>query len=207
MIGPANAVPFPLREFVMSVASVPPSCWPVSLAVLGLLACGPSATRTLGSAGERPATAASAAVDLAAAARAVLSADSAFAAAAAARDLEGSVAGLAADGIMFPPDQPPVIGRAAIREYMRQSFATPHFSVSWTTDTVVVAASGDLAYSFARSRYTFPGHSGAAGAVDTAYGKGVSVWRREADGRWRQTADIWNGAPTLPAIRPTAAAR
>ncbi len=85
---------------------------------------------------------------------------------------------------------------------MRQAFATPGFSVSWTTDTVVVAAGGDLAYSFARSRYTFPGRSGAAGAVDTAFGKGVSIWRREADGRWRAAAGIWNGAPVLPPIRP-----
>jgi uncharacterized protein (TIGR02246 family) len=145
------------------------------------------------------------AADLAAARQAVRSADSAFAAAAAAHDLEGSVASLAADGMMLPPDQPPVIGRAAVREYMRQSFATPHFSVTWTTDTVIVAASGDMAYSFARSRYTFPGHSGKPGAVDTAYGKGVSVWRREADGRWRATVDIWNAAPTLPAILPAGA--
>ena len=183
----------------MSAAAVAPSCWIFGLVVVGLVACRPSEA---GTEGEAPASVAPSAVDLAAAARAVRSADSAFAAAAAAQNLEASVAGLAADGIMFPPDQPPVIGRAAIREYMRQSFATPHFSVSWTTDTVVVAASGDLAYSFARSRYTFPGRSG---AVDTAYGKGVSVWRRDADGHWRQTADIWNGAPSLPAIRPTGA--
>jgi uncharacterized protein (TIGR02246 family) len=140
--------------------------------------------------------------DLATARQAVRTADSLFAAAAAAHDLEASVTSLATDAIMFPPDQPPVIGRAAIREYMRESFATPHFSVTWTTDTVIVAAGGDMAYSFARSRYTFPGRSGAAGAVDTAYGKGVSVWRRDTDGRWRTVADIWNGAPTLPAIQP-----
>ena len=137
----------------------------------------------------------------------IRAADSSFAAAAAAHDLEGSVGSLSADAIMFPPDQPPLIGRAAIREYMRESFATPGFSVSWTTDTVVVSASGDMAYSFARSRYTFPGRSGKAGAIDTAYGKGVSVWRRETDGRWRTVADIWNGAPTLPAIRPSASAQ
>ena len=105
---------------------------------------------------------------------------------------------------MFPPDQPPLVGRTAIREYMRESFATPNFSVTWTTDTVVVSSGGDMAYSFARSRYTFPSRSGSAGAVDTAYGKGVSVWRREPDGRWRTVADIWNGAPTLPPIRPSA---
>ena len=138
--------------------------------------------------------------------RAIRAADSAFAAAAAARDLEGSVGSLSADAIMFPPDQPPLIGRAAIREYMRESFALPSFTVSWTTDTVVVSASADLAYSFARSRYTFPSRSGAAGAVDTAYGKGVSVWRRERDGRWLTVADIWNGAPTLPPILPAASA-
>jgi uncharacterized protein (TIGR02246 family) len=145
------------------------------------------------------------AADGGAASQAVRRADSVFAAAAAAHDLEGSVASLTADAVMFPPDQPPVSGRAAIREYMRQSFATPHFSVSWTTDTVVVAAGGDLAYSFARSRYTFPGRSGAAGAVDTAYGKGLNVWRRDADGQWRAVADIWNGAPVMAPIRPVAA--
>jgi ketosteroid isomerase-like protein len=135
----------------------------------------------------------------------IRAADSAFAAAAAARDLDGSVGSLSADAIMFPPDQPPLVGRAAIREYMRESFATPGFSVSWTTDTVVVSASGDMAYSFARSRYTFPGHSGTPGSVDTAHGKGVSIWRRDPDGRWRTVADIWNGSPTLPPIRPIAA--
>ncbi|WP_411281106.1 YybH family protein [Gemmatimonas sp.] len=108
------------------------------------------------------------AADLAAVRRAVRDADSAFAAAATAHDLEGSVASLTADAIMFPPDLPPIVGRSAIREYMRQSFATPHFSITWTTDTVVVVAGGDMAYSFARSRYTFPAHSGRPDAVDTA---------------------------------------
>ena len=135
----------------------------------------------------------------------IRAADSAFAAAASAHDLDGSVGSLTADAIMFPPDQPPLVGRAAIRAYMRESFATPGFSVSWTTDTVVVSASGDMAYSFGRSRYTFPGRSGAPGAVDTAHGKGVSIWRRDPDGQWRTVADIWNGAPTLPPIRPIAA--
>ena len=130
--------------------------------------------------------------DLEAARRAVVAADSAWAAAAAARDLDASVNAMAEDGVMFPPDQAPVVGRTAIKEYMAAAFATPGFSVQWETGETRVASSGDLAYSFDRSRYTIPDSSG---MVRTIHAKGVTVWRREADGSWRCVADIWNGAP------------
>jgi len=130
--------------------------------------------------------------DLERARRAVAAADSAWAAAAAAHDLEASVNAMADDGIMFPPDQPPVAGRAAIKEYMAGAFAIPGFSVHWDTGEIKVASSGDLAYSIGRSRYTVPDSKG---TIRTIHAKGVTVWRREADGRWRCVADIWNGAP------------
>jgi uncharacterized protein (TIGR02246 family) len=130
--------------------------------------------------------------DLEQARRAVVAADSAWAAAAAARDLEPSVDAMADDGIMFPPDQAPVVGRTAIKEYMAAAFATPGFSVQWVTGETRVASNGDLAYSFDRSRYTVPDSSG---TIRTIHAKGVTVWRREADGRWRCVADIWNSTP------------
>jgi uncharacterized protein (TIGR02246 family) len=130
--------------------------------------------------------------DLEQARRAVVAADSAWAAAVAARDLEASVNAMADDGTMFPPDQAPIVGRTAIKEYMAGAFATPGFSVEWVTGETRVASSGDLAYSFNRSRYTFPDSSG---TIQTVFAKGVTVWRREADGTWRCVADIWNSAP------------
>lgn len=130
--------------------------------------------------------------DLEQAGRAVVAADSAWAAAVAARDLEASVNAMADDGTMFPPDQAPIVGGTAIKEYMAGAFATPGFSVQWVTGETRVASSGDLAYSFNRSRYTFPDSSG---TIQTVFAKGVTVWRREADGRWRCVADIWNSAP------------
>jgi uncharacterized protein (TIGR02246 family) len=130
--------------------------------------------------------------DLEQARRAVAAADSAWVAAVSARDLEASVNAMAEDGTMFPPDQAPVVGRTAIREYMAAAFATPGFSVQWETDETRVASSGDLAYSFSRSRYTFPDSNG---TIQTVHAKGVAVWRRETDGSWRCVADIWNGAP------------
>jgi len=135
---------------------------------------------------------ANSATNLEEARRAVMAADSAWAAAASARNLEASVNAMAEDGVMFPPDQARVVGRTAIREYMAGAFATPGFSVQWVTGETRVASSGDLAYSFDRSTYTIPD---SGGTVRTIHAKGVTVWRREGDGRWRCVADIWNSAP------------
>lgn len=135
--------------------------------------------------------------DLTAERRAVAEADSAWAAASTAGEAERSISFLADDAIMFPPGQPPVIGKAAIREFIKSSLAVPGFSVSWGTDAVQVAASGDMAYTFGRSRYTI---ADSAGAIQTMHAKGVAIWRKETDGQWRCVADIWNEAPELPPI-------
>jgi uncharacterized protein (TIGR02246 family) len=140
--------------------------------------------------------------DLTAEHRAVTEADSAWAKASAAGEAERSLSFLADDAIMFPPGQPPVIGKAAIREFVRSSLAVPGFSVSWVSDVVRVATSGDIAYTFGRSRYTFPESTG---ALQTMHAKGVAIWRKERDGQWRCVADIWNEAPELPPISPPAA--
>jgi uncharacterized protein (TIGR02246 family) len=131
-------------------------------------------------------------VDLEEARRAIAEADRAWAAAAGARNLEGSVSAMADDGVMYPPDQPPVMGREAITRYMASAFAMPGFSVTWTTGDIHIGSGGDLAYSDSRSRYTVPDP---AGTVRTVYAKGIAIWRRDPDGRWRCVADIWNSAP------------
>lgn len=131
--------------------------------------------------------------------RAVLTAEREWAAAARDRDLERSVSYMAEDAMMFPPADAPVIGKAAIREYMASAFATPGFSVTWEPEKVVVAHGGDLAYTHGRSVYTLPGPEG---TIQTMHGKGVTIWRRGADGRWRCVMDIWNEAPSPAPVRP-----
>ena len=137
--------------------------------------------------------------DLDAERSALRSADRAWAAASEAKRAGESLAFLAEDAVMFPPGQPPLIGKAAIRQFIEGSLKTPGFSVTWTTDFVEVAAGGSLGYVFGRSRYTIPG---AGGALQTIHAKAVTVWRKESDGRWVCVADIWNDAPELPPINP-----
>lgn len=130
--------------------------------------------------------------DLKQAREAVMTAEREWAAAAQARDLERSVAFMADDAMMFPPGGAPIVGKAAIREYMAGAFATPGFSVTWEPAAVVVAEGGDLAYTHARSIYTVPGPDG---APVTVHSKGVAIWRKGPDGTWRCIIDIWNDAP------------
>jgi len=124
--------------------------------------------------------------------RAVLTAEREWAAAARGRDLDRSVSYMADDAMMFPPASAPVVGKAAIRDYMASGFATPGFSVTWEPEEVVVADGGDLAYTHARSVYTVPGPDG---TIHTVHAKGVAIWRKGADGDWRCIVDIWNEAP------------
>lgn len=131
--------------------------------------------------------------DLNQAREAVMTAEREWATAAEARDLERSVAFMADDAMMFPPGGAPLVGKAAIREYMASAFATPGFSVTWQPAVVVVAEGGDLAYTHGRSVYTVPGPDG---AVVTVYAKGVAIWRKGSDGTWRCVIDIWNDAPS-----------
>ncbi len=123
---------------------------------------------------------------------AVLTAEREWAAAARNKDLQRSISFLADDAIMFPPGQGPLVGKGAIRDYIASSFATPGFSVTWEPEDVVVAKGGDLAYTHARSVYTFPGPDQ---TLQTLHGKGVAIWRKDTDGRWRCVVDIWNEAP------------
>jgi uncharacterized protein (TIGR02246 family) len=129
---------------------------------------------------------------------AILKAERAWAAAAKAKDLDGSVSFMADDATMFPPMSGPVSGKAAIREYMAGGFATPGFSVTWEPEDAVVAVGGDLAYTRSRSVYTVPG---ANGAIETIYGKGVAIWRKSANGDWRCVVDIWNDAPPVASAK------
>ena len=95
----------------------------------------------------------------------------------------------AEDATVLPPGSPPVVGKAAIREFVTKSFQTPGFSISWNTTTVVVSRSGDIAYTTGTNRVSFSAPDGKQVIVD---GKAVAIWRRQKDGAWKCVVDIWN---------------
>lgn len=76
-------------------------------------------------------------------------------------------------------------GRAAIQASMEEEFASaPDSTITWSTDRVAVAASGDLAYEL--GSWTFdPDGDGEAPATRGEY---VTVWTK-VDGVWRCAVD------------------
>ena len=107
-------------------------------------------------------------------------------------DMDAIMAGWAEDAVMMPPGTPPLEGKAAIRAYVEAGQQLPGFEISWEPMTVHVAASGDMAYRIERNVTSV--HDTLGNPV-TTHGKVVTVWRKEADGSWKNVVDMWNEAP------------
>lgn len=121
--------------------------------------------------------------------------DAQWLAAAQAHDLERTVSFWSDDVYMMPPGGPPVLGKEALRRYVGGAFAIPDFSITWVTDRIWVAKSGELAYAVGTDtiRLTTP-----EGRAVVEHNKAVAVWRKEPDGSWRCAVDIWNAAEPQP---------
>jgi len=114
---------------------------------------------------------------LEAAARDVAATERAFARAMADRDF-AAFGALVADDAVFR-GRTLRIGREAVLEGWKPLFDGPVAPFSWRPDTVTVSADGRVAVS------TGP----VQGADGSASGRYMSIWRREADGRWRIIVD------------------
>ena len=108
----------------------------------------------------------------------VRAAETAFAATMAARDSD-SFATFVADEALFFGGRGVLRGRAAVAAGWRRFFEGPAAPFSWAPETVEVLDSGTLALS--------------SGPVLNPEGKQIgifnSIWRLEADGRWRVVFD------------------
>lgn len=123
----------------------------------------------------------------------VLATDRAFAALARAKGPRAAFTEFAAaDAIMFRAGVGPVKGIEAIG----QVFSDPPVAMpTWDPSAAVVAASGDLAYSWGFFTWT-PVADGPAAGKPPLTGYYVSIWKKQADGRWKWVVDL--GVPAPP---------
>jgi len=125
-------------------------------------------------------------VDLAAEAQAVESVSMQWLEAARARDLDAAAALIAQDAVFFDQGEGSLEGLPAIRADMESNWAEyPDFTVDWSTTSVQVASSGDMAWE--RGSWTFDPDG--AGEAESMNGEYVTVYKK-VDGAWKAVADI-----------------
>jgi len=115
--------------------------------------------------------------------------------AAGAKDLEATVSYYSDDASLLPPNAPIATGKQAIRAVWATMLG-PNDSVSWQVSKVDVARSGDLGYSMGVYQLNTKDPQG---NPVTDRGKLIEVWKKQADGKWKTVADIFNSDLPVPA--------
>ncbi len=102
-----------------------------------------------------------------------------------------------ADPVRFPPDAGPLVGKAAADAF---NHAAPHFSaVAFTLTSVDVRS--DLAVATVSYTAAVPAGKDAAGKAMpamTLQGNWIQVLRKQPDGGWKISRDIWNSSLPAP---------
>lgn len=131
-------------------------------------------------------------VDINAEKTALLTADTAWAAAAEAGDVERALAFWTDDAVIYFQDRPVVTGKQAIRDFVMKNRSMPGFSIGWSPSEAVVAASGELGYTTGTAEVSLPAEDG---GVVTRKGNYLCIWRKQADGTWKCPIEISNFRP------------
>jgi uncharacterized protein (TIGR02246 family) len=105
-----------------------------------------------------------------------------------ASDLEAVLGVWCDDGVMMPPHHPSIHGLAQIRRYFERLFRQSRFEFSFTSSRIEIA--GDVA--FERVEYAASAWPAEGGSEVRDVGKGLHVYRRQANGAWKLAMDIWN---------------
>lgn len=96
------------------------------------------------------------------------------------------------DHLMLTPNRPPLAGKAALVGAMTRAFESTEIDEIWTPVETVI--DGDLAYQ--RGTYVVRARpKGSAAEMRATTGSFLRIYRRQPDGEWRMTRDMFNTHP------------
>jgi uncharacterized protein (TIGR02246 family) len=114
--------------------------------------------------------------------------------AAGAKDVEKTISYYSDDAVVLPPNSPKQTGKEAFRSLWKSMLDAPGFHGGWNATKVEVARSSDLAYVTGTYEMTA---NNSAGKPQTDKGKFVEIWKKQSDGSWKCTVDMFSS--DLPA--------
>ena len=98
------------------------------------------------------------------------------------------------DAILMAPGKPASVGREAVKAYYQAIF--DEYKPELDSHYEEVEVSGDLAYGRGEAIVRLTPRNGGIPTVATA--KYLNILRRQSDGTWKTTHDIWNSNETAP---------
>jgi len=108
------------------------------------------------------------------------------------------------DASLMVPDLPLMKGKDAILSGLKTMMADKNLTISFATASVDVSKAGDIAYS--QGAYSMTATNPKTKKVVAEKGKYVTVYKKQADGKWKAIADIDNAdAPAVPVVGPRVA--
>ena len=128
-------------------------------------------------------------VDVAAEEKAIRAAAKEWEVALKAKDLDKTLSFYAAEACILPAGMPRATTPEERRAVWEAMFKSPAELASLETTDVTISHHGDLAYEAGKIVETMKDRKGKA---TTITGKYLVVWKKQADGKWKAVADIWN---------------
>jgi ketosteroid isomerase-like protein len=119
-----------------------------------------------------------------------------YAKTATAKEAAGFAAFYASDAVVYAPNEATVKGSAAIGEFIKPYFGDANFAVTFQPAVVEVSADGSMGTTLAITELTATGPDGKPASERV---RDFHVWRRQPDGSWKLTVDIWNAEPAAAA--------
>lgn len=103
-------------------------------------------------------------------------------------DVDTLMAGLTDDIVYQAPGAAEVVGKATVRDWVAGYFEA--YRTKWEKTSIGFTVSGDWA--FERYTYKSTDTDKKTGAITTDVGKGINIFRRGSDGKWRVAIDGWS---------------
>lgn len=109
------------------------------------------------------------------------------------KDLNGLAGHYAEDAALGSPGDKLATTEVDRRKLLAPLVDDPNLKVSFASDRVQVAQSGDLAYS--RGHYSMTTTDKATGKPATSDGTYLTVWQKQSDGSWKAAEDFITPGP------------
>lgn len=96
------------------------------------------------------------------------------------------------DALVISAGEVPLKGKQAIRGMVEGSFNNPGFHIEWEPETAEIASSGDLGYLVENTLMKI---SDSTGKAQTLKFKGVTIWKKQPGGEWKNVVDVMSPLP------------